>query len=73
VETRAFELAERIAANPPIAVQSAKHLIRQSQGTTVDQGLAWENDLYTYCMTTADSREGIAAFTEKREPRYTGE
>jgi enoyl-CoA hydratase len=66
-------IADRIAANPPIAVQAAKHLIRQSQGTSLEQGLAWENDLYTYCMTTADSREGIAAFLGKRDPQFRGE
>lgn len=73
LEGAARELADRLAANPPIAVQAAKHLIRESQGTSIAQGLAWENDLYTYCMTTADSREGIAAFRERREPRYRGE
>jgi enoyl-CoA hydratase len=72
VDETAFELARRIAANPPIAVQSAKHLIGRSQGTSIEQGLAWENDLYTYCMTTDDSREGIEAFTHKREPDYRG-
>lgn len=72
VETHALAIARRIAANPPIAVQSAKSVIRRSQGTTVEQGLAWENDLYTLCMTTEDAREGIAAFVEKREPRYRG-
>jgi enoyl-CoA hydratase len=70
---RAREIAERVAANPPIAVQAAKHLIRMSQGTSIAQGLAWENDLYTYCMTTADSREGIAAFLEKRPGSFRGE
>jgi enoyl-CoA hydratase len=72
LEAQALAMAEAIAANPPIAVQSAKHLIRLSQGTSVEQGLAWENDLYTYCMTTEDSREGIAAFGEKRAPRFEG-
>lgn len=73
LESAARAIADRLAANPPIAVQAAKHLIRQSQGTSIEQGLAWENDLYTYCMTTADSREGIAAFVEKRPPRFRGE
>jgi len=73
VDAVARGIAARIAANPPIAVQAAKSLIRRSQGTSVEQGLAWENDLYTYCMTTTDSREGIAAFVEKREPRFRGE
>ena len=73
VDARALEMARRIAANPPIAVGSAKHLIRMSQGTSVEQGLAWENDLYTYCMTTDDSREGIDAFATKRPPRFRGQ
>lgn len=72
VDVTALAIAERIAANPPIAVESAKHLIRMSQGTSVEQGLAWENDLYTYCMTTHDSREGIEAFAARREPRFRG-
>ena len=72
VDEVALELARRIAANPPIAVQSAKHLIGLSQGTSIEQGLAWENDLYTYCMTTEDSAEGIEAFSHKREPHYRG-
>ena len=72
VDEAALELARRIAANPPIAVQAAKHLISRSQGTSIEQGLAWENDLYTYCMTTDDSREGIDAFRHKREPEYRG-
>ena len=73
LEATARAIAERLAANPTIAVQAAKHLIRMSQGTSVEQGLAWENDLYTYEMTTADSREGIAAFVGRRTPTYTGE
>jgi enoyl-CoA hydratase len=73
LETAVSELAERIAANPPIAVQAAKHLIRLSQGTSIEQGLAWENDLYSYCMSTADAREGIAAFVERRPPSFRGE
>ena len=65
-------LAERLAKNPPIAVQSAKNIIIQSQGTSIAQGLAWENDGYTFCMSTEDAQEGINAFTEKREPLFTG-
>ncbi|NOZ31506.1 MAG: enoyl-CoA hydratase/isomerase family protein [Alphaproteobacteria bacterium] len=70
--SQAFEIASRLAKNPPIAVQSAKNIIRQSQGSSVAQGLAWENDGYTLCMMTEDAREGIAAFGEKREPVFTG-
>ncbi|MEZ4595810.1 MAG: enoyl-CoA hydratase/isomerase family protein [Chloroflexota bacterium] len=65
-------LAERIAANAPIALQLAKHLIRMSESTAVDVGLKWENDLFTYCFTTEDAAEGRRAFTEKRPPRFVG-
>ncbi|WP_104399617.1 enoyl-CoA hydratase/isomerase family protein [Vibrio penaeicida] len=68
----AKRLAQRIAQNPPIAVQSAKNVIRQSQGASIEQGLSWENDGYTLCMMTEDAEEGIAAFGEKREPVFKG-
>ncbi|WP_026381799.1 enoyl-CoA hydratase/isomerase family protein [Afifella pfennigii] len=68
----ARRIAERLARNPPIAVQSAKQIIRQSQGASIAQGLAWENDGYTLCMMTEDAREGMRAFAEKREPVFRG-
>ena len=68
----ALKIAARLAKNPPIAVQSAKNIIRQSQGTSIAQGLAWENDGYTLCMMTEDAREGMRAFAEKRDPEFRG-
>ncbi len=65
-------IAARLARNPPVAVQSAKQIIRQSQGTSIAQGLAWENDGYTLCMMTEDAREGMRAFAEKRDPVFKG-
>ncbi len=70
--SEAQRIAARLAKNPPIAVQSAKQIIKQSQGTSIAQGLAWENDGYTLCMMTEDAREGMAAFGEKREPVFRG-
>jgi enoyl-CoA hydratase len=58
---RVNAIADRLARNPPIAVQSA-----------IAQGLAWENDGYTLCVSTEDAAEGIRAFSEKREPVFQG-
>jgi enoyl-CoA hydratase/carnithine racemase len=73
VASAAAELARRIARNAPIALQLTKHLVRMAESTPLQVGLAYENDLFSYCFTTRDSAEGIAAFAEKREPRFVGE
>lgn len=73
LETFTMAMAERIAGNAPIALQLSKHLVRVAQSTALDVGLAYENDMFAYCFTTRDSSEGIAAFKEKREPRFKGE
>ncbi len=73
LEASVRTLAGQIARNAPIAVQLTKHLVRISESTTPDVGLAYENDLFAYCFTTKDSQEGIAAFREKREPTFKGE
>lgn len=66
------DMASRVAASAPIATQLAKHLVRVSQSASLDVGLAYENDTFTYCFTTEDSEEGRAAFLEKRTPRFEG-
>jgi len=65
-------VAQRIAKSAPIAAELAKHLVRISQSTSLDVGLAYENDTFTYCFTTEDSAEGREAFAEKRPPNFRG-
>jgi enoyl-CoA hydratase len=72
LDSFARDMALRIAGNAPIAVELTKHLVRMSESTTIDVGLSYENDLFTYCFTTQDHREGIAAFKEKRPPTFKG-
>lgn len=67
------QMARRVANSAPIAAQLAKHLVRISQSTSLEVGLAYENDSFTYCFTTEDSHEGRQAFAEKRPPHFRGQ
>jgi enoyl-CoA hydratase len=66
----ALALAREIAAMPPLAVQHAKEAIRRSALAGVD--LAFERKNFTLLFGSEDQREGMAAFLEKRPPRFTG-
>ena len=69
-ETRA--LAERIAAGPPGAQRLAKHMLNRA--ATTDLAAALDLEAYSQGLSTAsdDHQEGLAAFFEKRSPRFTG-
>ena len=68
-------LAKRIAANGPLAVAEAKRLVHQGQSTTLEAGLALEQRSFGLLFSTADRREGMAAFTSKprRTPEFKGQ
>jgi enoyl-CoA hydratase/carnithine racemase len=67
---RALELAQRLAALPPVAVSVAKGVIDAMPDASYDAGLALERLAYGVLAQTADHAEATAAFTEKREPRF---
>ena len=69
---RALEIATVIAKRAPLAVQATKACIHAAVGATFENGLALERVLVIRNMGTADRQEGLAAFAEKREPRFTG-
>jgi enoyl-CoA hydratase/carnithine racemase len=69
---RANEIAISIAEKAPIAAQMTKHMVRMAQNTPLDIGLLYENDSFSYCMTTEDAAEGQRAFAEKRKPDFKG-
>ncbi len=69
---RAEELAGAIASRAPIATQSTKNLVRVAQSTSVEVGMRYENDMFSYLMLTDDAAEGRRAFSEKRDPHFEG-
>lgn len=70
---RARELAATIASRGPIATRFAKEAIWRGLEMPLDQALRFETDLTLLLQTTKDRAEGVAAFLEKRQPRFTGE
>lgn len=69
---RAQALAARIAANPPLALRFIKEgLMRFSYGNPREIG-AWAIEAIRRLMETADHKEGVASFLEKREPVFKG-
>jgi enoyl-CoA hydratase len=70
--TTARALADRIAANAPLAVRDTKRALnrvsRQRAGEVVDLSLAYEE----HTLASDDLLEGIAAFQERRPPRFLG-
>lgn len=69
---QARALAERIAEQGPIAVRYAKEAIGRGLDMPLEQALRYETDLTIILQTTADRAEGVAAFLEKRRPRFEG-
>ncbi len=68
----AREVARSIADNGPVAVRAAKAAIDQGGELPMTQGLEVEARCYERVLPTQDRVEALAAFAEKRKPRYAG-
>ncbi|MBI4541771.1 MAG: enoyl-CoA hydratase/isomerase family protein [Gemmatimonadetes bacterium] len=66
------EWARQIALAPPAAVRRVKRAVYRSARATLEEMLDDELEAQLICFGTADFREGLAAFDEKREPHFTG-
>ena len=71
-EDRALEIARKIAALSPLAVQAIKHVVRAGGQVPLTQGLQMEMLAHQQMFATEDMREGTRAFFEKRPPEFQG-
>jgi enoyl-CoA hydratase len=68
----ALGLAAEIAERPPWVVAATKEAVNLALEGDLQGHLARELDAFALAFTTEDAREGIEAFLDKREPRFTG-
>ncbi|MFI6699635.1 enoyl-CoA hydratase/isomerase family protein [Streptomyces sp. NPDC050509] len=68
----ALALADRIAANSPVGVRAAKRALRLGHGLDLRAGLEVEDAAWRSVAFSGDRAEGVAAFNEKRTPRWPG-
>ncbi|MFC8366164.1 enoyl-CoA hydratase/isomerase family protein [Streptomyces griseorubiginosus] len=66
----ALSLAGRIAANSPVGLRAAKRALRLGQGLDLRAGLEVEDAAWRSVAFSADRAEGVAAFAERRAPRW---
>jgi 2-(1,2-epoxy-1,2-dihydrophenyl)acetyl-CoA isomerase len=72
LEGETYALARRIAGGPPRVLAAAKTLLDRAGGLDLESALHWEALTQGMMIASADHREGLAAFFEKRAPRFTG-
>ena len=72
VMTQAMKIASRIAANPPLAADAIKEVIRLGADASLETALVLERKAFQLLFVTEDRNEGIAAFLEKRKPSFKG-
>ena len=70
--SRAKELAQKIAAGPPISVELVKRIMWERIRNQLREQLLLESYAQNLCRTTQDQKEAVKAFMEKREPVFKG-
>lgn len=72
LQTEALKMAETIAGMAPLAAIAVKEMVSAAYETTLQQGVVFERRLFHGLFGSADQKEGMAAFVEKRPGNWTG-
>jgi len=72
VESRAVEMATKIARMPPLAVRQIKECVLAGLDASLATGMMLERKAFQLLFASQDQKEGMAAFIEKRKPNFTG-
>jgi enoyl-CoA hydratase len=73
LRARTMVLAEVIATKSPVALAMIKEATRASVRAPLDDGIRHEQSLASVIFASKDMQEGLKAFLEKRQPKFTGE
>jgi 2-oxoglutaroyl-CoA hydrolase len=72
LDTRVRAVAEELAAKAPLALRVAKRVLNHAYDAPLHVGMELEGMAYGLLRSTEDFAEGVAAFVDKRPPRFTG-
>lgn len=72
LKSKAIELAEQLASQPPLAVAGVLKAVVGAEHLPLEDALRVEREALRRCSGSADQREGMRAFLEKRRPKFTG-
>jgi enoyl-CoA hydratase len=67
---KCLELAETIASRGPLAVKLCKEVVNHGMEMDLARACQYEADLFSLCFSSSEQKEGMAAFLEKRAPKF---